>query len=227
MGFGANYYLLTSLPALAEPGAAPAMSPVELRARASGSSAAPLVDVILLADDVRQRQAVLAGELTDVEPAVLMSDQITGRAPLPASLGFTDHTAEQPLSDDLVWEDYWHHAALVARRRRSAFLSAWVRVEIALRNGLAGARARSLEQSGEPHRVALGLGRIEPMVERAVAAWASAPDPLAGWRSLLRIRWEWATARESAFTFSPDEVAAYAVKLVLVRDWRRTMGVSA
>jgi len=223
MASGANYYLLTSLPPLEEPGTPPPLSAAELRARAAHSNAAPLVDVILLADDLRQRQALLAGEISDVHGAVLTSGQMAGDEPLPPPLAFAEAPPPPRLADDLVWEAYWRHAAHVARRRHSRFLSGWVRAEVALRNRLAAARARALGESVEGREVALELGGTDGVVEDGVAAWMGADNPLTGWRSLLMTRWQWATSEEHRFSFSHDEVAAYAVKLLLLRDWHRTM----
>jgi len=221
--FSAHYYLATALPALGEPGTAPPLSLVELRAATAESRAAPLIDAILLSDDLRQRQAVLAGELTEAVPAVLEPAQATGQAPLPAALMPAEGSESLPASDDLLWETYWYYSASVARRRGSAFLRAWVSLEVALRNAVAEARARSFAQRAAVHVVAAELGEHEQLVELGVAAWAGAPDPLTGLRSLLRTRWEWVTREEPRFTFSDDELAAYAVKLLVLRNWRRTM----
>lgn len=227
---GASYYLLTSLPMLAEPGTLPPLSPAELHDRAVGSAAAALVDVILLSDDLRQRQALLTGEVTEAEPAVLTRDQMTGDVPLPEALVVEELTKPSRLPDDVVQEAYWHHAARVARRFHSAFLRSWIGMEVALRNALAAARAHALGPSNDVLEVAsdlAGTGGTTDIVEAAIAAWTAAPDPLAGLRSLLAARWDWASSADPSFTFGRDEVAAYAVKLLLLRDWRRTMGVAA
>jgi hypothetical protein len=226
MASGANYYLLTSLPPLDEPGAPPPLSAAELRAHAAHSNAAPLVDVVLLADDLRQRQALLAGELSDVGGAVLTSGQISGEQPLPGPLAVAEAPPRPRLADDLLWEAYWRHAARVAQRHHSRFLGGWVRVEVALRNSLAVARAQALGESAEGREVAPELGGGEVVVQEGVTAWTGADDPLAGWRSLLLARWRWTTSEERRFSFSRDEVAAYAVKLLLLRDWHRTMGAA-
>ena len=223
MTSGANYYLLTSLPPLEEPGTRPPLSTAQLRERAAHSNAAPLVDVVLLSDDLRQRQALLAGELSDVEGAVLTSGQMTGDEPLPHPLAVAEAPQPPLLADDLVWDAYWRHAARVARRRHSRFLGGWVRVEVALRNRLVAGRARALGESVEGREVAPELGGADGVVEDGVAAWMGADDPLTGWRSLLMTRWRWTTSEERRFSFSRDEVAAYAVKLLLLRDWHRTM----
>jgi len=227
MSSGENYYLLASLPVLGEPGAPPPLSLAEMRVRASRSNAATLVDAILLADDLRLRQGLLAGELTAVEPVVIASDQITGPSPLPDVLAVEERDDSGRRAEDLIWEAYWHHAARVARRRRSPFMRAWVGMEVALRNALAAARARALGQSVEAHQVAAQLGWDNAVVENCVTAWAAAADPLAGLRVLLRTRWDWVTKEERRYSFSQDEVAAYAAKLVLLVEWRRSMGVAA
>jgi len=227
MSSGENYYLLASLPVLGEPGAPPPLSLAELRARASRSDAAPLVDAILLADDLRLRQGLLAGELTAVEPVVIAADQITAPSPLPDVLVVEETEDSGWRADDLVWKAYWHHAARVARRRHSPFMRAWVGMEVALRNALAAARARALGRSVEARQVAAQLGRDDTVVENCVTAWAAAADPLAGLRVLLRARWDWVTKEEPRYSFSQDEIAAYAAKLVLLVEWRRSMGVAA
>jgi hypothetical protein len=203
------------------------MSPPDLRVIVSDSSAAPLVDVILLSDDLRQRQAIVAGELAHAVAAVLEPAQIAGQATLPDFLTREETGEALSPSVDRLWGNYWHHAAAVARRRGSTFLRGWVGLEVALRNGVAVARARSFSQPAAAHLVAPELGENEQLIELGIAGWAGAADPLAGLRSLLRTRWEWATREEPSFSFSDDELAAYAVKLLLLRDWRRTMGVAA
>jgi hypothetical protein len=227
MAFGANYYLLTSLPTLTRPGVNPPVSLGELRARVAYSDAAPLVDVVLLSDDLRQRQAVLAGEPVHTKGVVLTPDQVAGKAPLPGPLDVEEADTPGRLPEDLVWEAYWRHAVAVARRRRSRFLGAWARVEVALRNGVAAVRAEALGESAERNLVAKDLAATEAMVDRAVAAWSDAADPLKGWRTLVYARWNWAVREEPRFSFDKDEVTAYAVKLLLLRDWRRTMGAAA
>lgn len=227
MSRGGNYFLLTSLPPLTEPGAPPPLTPAELRARASVSDASALVDVVLLSEDLRRRQALLAGEVDEASGAVLTPAEMAGEAPLPEILGLGPPASIGRHPDDLIWEAYWRHAARVARRRRSPFLAGWVRTEVALRNGLAAARARALGHTAAPQPVAGELAADEALVAQDLAAWAAAPDPLAGWRALLWARWAWAVREEPHFTFHKDEVAGYAVRLLLLRDWRRTMGASA
>lgn len=223
MSYSYNYYLLTSLPVLGEPGAAAPLPASELRARAAQSNAAPLIDVILLAEDLKLRQSFLAGELSAVAPLVLSSDELTSERP-PALLGVDEQSGSSPSAEERVWEAYWRYAARIAHRRGSTLLGDWIGVEVALRNALAGARARSLDIEANAPQVAPELGRPEPMIEACIAAWSGAPDPLTALRLILRMRWDWVLREEPAYTFSPDEVAAYALKLTLLQDWRRTMG---
>lgn len=226
MNHAYNCYLLTVLPPLGEPGATPPLSPIELRARAIGSDGAALVDAILLQEDLRLRQSYLAGEIPAPAPTVLSSEEVTSPA-APVVLGVEQGDPRALRPEERVWEAYWRHVARVARRRRSALLSDWCGLEVALRNALARARSRASGSEARLPEVAAELARVEPMIDTAIAAWSGAPDPLAGFRSLLRLRWDWVTREEPRYTFSRDEVAAYALKLMLLREWRRTMGVAA
>ena len=221
---GAHYRLLTALPPLGEPGTPPPMSLAELRSETARSSAAPLVDVIFLADDLRQRQAVRAGELQDAQPSVLTPEQFAGNAPLP--FGFDEHSDENELAVDAMWAAYWQYAARIARLRRSGFLKAWVAHELALRNALAAQRSRTANRQ-DYAVVAPALVAEDDSADRVVAGWLQAADPLTGLRQLLRARYDWIVREEPHFTFSDDEVAAYAAKLVVLRDWQRTIGAMA
>ncbi|MBS3733391.1 MAG: hypothetical protein KGY99_00495 [Phycisphaerae bacterium] len=225
-----NYYLLTMLPALGDPGAAPPLTPRELR-RITAEADGPLVlvDTVLLADDLRLRDAVLAGEVDATtndalrSPAVLGSDQLRGEAPLPAHLtgGETDTgNASARTGVDAVWEAYFRHAAATARQTGSEFLAAWVEWEVALRNALARERTKALELVAEDYLVAPDLAGDEEVSE-AVIAWTSAANPLDGLRALDRWRWHWLVAHDAYFSFADDEVAAYAAKLSLLRRWER------
>ena len=39
--------------------------------------------------------------------------------------------------------------------------------------------------------------------------------------ALDRARWDWVTEREAWYSFSDDEVAAYAAKIIILHRWRR------
>ena len=99
-----------------------------------------LVEPIVLLDDLQQREALLAGEIDEVEPAVLTLEQARGEAPLPEIL-VADVPRDQSvaMATDLLWETYFRYAHVLGRSERSRFLVQWVEFEIALRNALATA----------------------------------------------------------------------------------------
>jgi len=52
-------------------------------------------------------------------------------------------------------------------------------------------------------------------------AWTQASTPLAGLRVLIEARWAWLAEHDAWFSFRDDELAAYAVRLMLLEQWRR------
>ncbi len=221
---GRHHYLLSSLPHLGEPGSRPPLSSGELLERVVESDGPrELVQVILLADDLLQREAALAGEL-DAEhaaPAVLTPAQARGEEPLPAGLAPEAPEAPRAVEADVTWVAYFRQAATTAERRQSAFLASWVAYEVALRNALAAARAKALGLEAQDYLVAPELAADEDEGAATVAEWAGASDPLAGLRVLDRSRWRWLTEHEGWFSFADDEVAAYAARLALLHRWHR------
>jgi hypothetical protein len=241
----ARYYdHLTLLPALGEPGAPPPITVAALVAHVAGTAAEELVAAVLLEDDLHLRAACLASPiavtaraaapvdtvaepgLVDARlaahdgPAVLTPGQVEGRDPLPYPLSVADD--HQMVPGDGVWAAYYRHAAATAQRLDSSFLGAWVVAEVGLRNALATARARTLGLDPGRYLVVPELGG--GAWDEVVAAWAAAPDPLAGWQVLLRARWRWLRDHDGWFTFSADELAAYAAGLMLLRRWQRVLG---
>ncbi len=82
-----TYYLLTSLPTLGRLGDSPEITPAELVAHVADSAdAQALVEAVMLADDLLQRDAIIAGELAEPQPIVLTAEQLTDDAPLPEAL---------------------------------------------------------------------------------------------------------------------------------------------
>jgi len=218
-----NYYLVTSLPSLGELGSAPPLAPAELMKRLAESHARDLVAAVLLADDLIQREAYLAGEVDEAEPAVLSVAQVQDDEPLPASLAPEPDaaTAHQGPASDAVWDVYFRHAHAVARRQNAAFLEAWVGFEVALRNALATARAKALNLDPETYVVAADLADADADVSRLVSEWADAANPFEGLRALDRGRWAWLFEHDAHFSFADAELTAYAAKLVLVARWHR------
>jgi len=218
-----NFYLVTSLPSLGELGTPPPLAPADLMGHVEGSSAADAVAAVLLADDLIQREAYLAGETDQVEPAVLSPAQAQDEEPLPASLAPEPDAAaaRQGPASDAIWEAYFRHAAAAARRSGSAFLRAWVGFEVALRNALATARAKALDLDPDTYLVTPDLADADTDVSPLVSEWSDAANPLEGLRALDRGRWAWLHEHDAHFSFQDDELAAYAAKLVLVARWHR------
>ncbi|MDP7288723.1 MAG: DUF2764 family protein [Phycisphaerae bacterium] len=221
MAAGNNYYLLTSLETLESLTAAPPMSNADLMAKASESpGAAELVETLLLSGDLMLRQAMLAGEIQEAAPAILTQDQLTDEEPLPEHLTVQQESAPRRVASDTVWTAYFRHAMQVAQDCKCGFLADWVGFEVAMRNALAEARAKSL-----------GLDPNEYFVEPQLAAsinfaptigeWSAASDSLSGLKVLDRARWDWLSRNDRTYSFMNDEIAAYAAKLMLLHRWRR------
>lgn len=220
-----HYFLITSLPPLGDLGSAPPLDARQLLEHvAEADGPRTLIEALFLGDDLVQREALLAGETEQVAPAVLSGRQLRDEEPLPAYLTSPEGTpAELRVAADAVWSAYYHHAANVARERSSVFLARWVRFEVALRNGLAAARAKQLGLEVEPYLVAGDLGGDADDAAPVVNEWAAAAtgDPLAAARALDNARWTWLTENEQWFSFGDDELAAYAAKLMLLHRWHR------
>jgi hypothetical protein len=216
-----NYYRISALPALGDLGSAPPISLAALREQTSDRpQARALVDALLVFDDLRQREAFLAGELRDVAPAVLTPAQVRNEDPLPEFLT-AEETASRRVAADAVWAAYFHHAARVAQRQASEFLAGWASHEVGMRNALAAARAQALGLDPAAYLVAPELARYDADFSPLIREWAAAPDPMAGVRVLDRARWAWLREHDAWFSFGDEELAAYAAKLMLIVRWHR------
>ena len=215
------YYLISSLPALPGLGEKVLLGPAELREQVAGEAAlAPLIDLVLLEDDLFLRQSVLAGEQGEAVPAVLSPEQVSGEQPLPFFLQ-ADEPGEGPLGEDPVWEAYFRHVDQQGRRMGSAFLQAWAAFEVGLRNRLVQVRAKALHLSADAYLVAPELGRRQEGAEEVIERWQGAENPLAAQRALDQGRMGWLLQRGGWFTFSADEAVAYARGLALAVRWER------
>ncbi len=220
-----RYYYLASLPALGALGTEPAMGFAELMEHLADSRGRhELVGSLFLLDDLLQREAFLAGELPEVDPAVLTVQQARNESPLPEYLA-GDTEAEQkgrmgPAADRL-WDAYFHYAAGLARRLPNRFLAAWVGYEVTLRNALAAARAKRLGLEEADYLVARDLASADVDLAGVVTEWASSATPLAGQQVLLRARWAWLAENDAWFSFRDDELAVYAARLMLLGQWER------
>ena len=217
-----NYFTLTALPVLEPPPAEPPLALAAFVERVPDGRPRELARCVLLADDLLQREAVLAGELPKPDPAVLSAEQVTGDAPLPDELGPEgERDAPGRIPVDAIWSAYYRWADRRARELHSRFLRQWVGWEITTRNALAIARARALELDPEGFLVARSLVHDTREAEALATAWAAAGHPLDGFRGLLASRWRWVDRKEPWFTFDDEEFAAYAAKLVLLHRWLR------
>ena len=228
-----SYYYITSLPALGELGTEPPIDFVELRDHlADDPDRRKLVNCPCLLDDLLQRESYLAGELQTVAPAVLSEKQTRDESPLPEFLLPEVHQDDNQVADstlptggrcraDDTWEAYFRHVAAMTRRFQCDFLAAWVRHEVALRNALTSIRAQKLGLDESDYLVATDLTEVDERLSEVASDWQSAPTPLAGQQTLIRARWDWLAEHDRYFTFRDDELAAYAVRLMLLKEWRR------
>ncbi|MGD2071294.1 MAG: hypothetical protein PVI57_21675 [Gemmatimonadota bacterium] len=217
-----NHYALAALPTLRRPGAAPPFALVELLERVPPGRARRLAAAVLLSDDLRQREAWLAGELRVPDPAVLELAQLRGDEPLPEALGIeVGEDGPQSLPAEELWLAYARYVTALARSQRSPLLGRWIATEIGLRNRLVQRRSRALRLDPARYLMDETLEEVGPHEEAAVEAWAQAPDPLAGLRVILMARWRWLSRNEPWFTFRDEEFVAYAAKLILLHRWQR------
>ncbi len=220
---GQNQYLLSALPSPGELGQTPPITAVALLEHVS-PFAGPhaILQAILLSDDLLQRQAVLAGETQEPSPAVLTAEQLTDEAPLPAYLTTeADDDTQRPAGEDLLWETYFRYVAEVARSSRNSFLAQWVAFEVGLRNAIAALRARALELDVHSYLVAQDLADDHDDFSSILNEWSAAATPLAGLRVLDEARWQWLNENDAWFSFKDDELAAYAVRVMLLTRWHR------
>jgi len=218
-----RYYYLSALPALGGLGSAAPVGPAQLLEHVGEeTSRGTLIGTVFLLNDLLEREAFLAGEINQVDPAVLTVRQARNEAPLPDFLAPSLPNDPGSLQADALWDAYFHHADEVGRTLGSALLVRWIGFEAALRNALAEARAKRLEIEGADYLVATDLAASSEDFSAILSEWAAAPTPLEGLRVTLRARWDWLTVNDAWFSFSDDELVAYAVRLMLLEQWRRT-----
>jgi hypothetical protein len=220
----ARHFYITTLPALGELGSSPSMGLADLLEHLEENRPwREQLEALALLDDLLQREALLAGETDKVEPAVLTLQQAQGEAPLPEALEVADVGDQTTaLQTDLLWERYFRYAHGVARSHGSRFLARWVEFEVALRNALAAVRARRLGLEESDYKVAADLVDSEEDLSSVLSEWEAASTPLAGLRVVIRARWSWLERHDAWFSFSVDELLAYAARVMLLEQWRRT-----
>jgi len=210
-----HYFLLASLPHLDAIDETPPVSPAEFLQRVVMSEGpVQMIETILLSDDLLQRDALQAGEITEPDPAVLTLAELNGDAPLPDYLAGSGDALPGSVTADVVWRAYFRHAATVAPD--GTFLAAWVAWEIALRNALAESRAKALDLDVETYLVAADLGDKHADFTALLNELAVAGDPLTALQAVDRARWDWLDDHSAWFTFGDDELAVYAARLMLM-----------
>lgn len=223
-----RYYFLASLPAMGELGTEPPMGFAELLEHLADSrSRHALVSSVLLLDDLMQRESHLAGELDEVDPAVLTQQQALDESPLPnylLELLDVDRDSSVGAVADRLWGAYFRYVAGLAARTGNQFLGAWIRYEVSLRNALVTLRSKRLGLEAADYLVADELSESGEDLDAVLAEWAAAATPLAGQQVLLRARWAWLDSHDAWFSFSDDELAVYAVRLMLLQQWERMAG---
>jgi hypothetical protein len=225
------FYLLSALPELKTFGDPPPLKKQKLLFMVEESGGpSEIVQLILLNDDLLQREALLAGEIEpdNTDLAVLSLKQAKMEAPLPEFLlsgTEMENNADENLNaGDPVWRNFFYHALKIAQIKKSYFLEFWVKFEVGLRNALAGARAKALKLEPEPYLVAPELEDPDIMVENIVADWSRTSNPLEGAKILDMERWNRFTEYEPWYSFSMDEIAAYTAKLIILYRWRHFRG---
>jgi hypothetical protein len=220
----ARYFFITTLPALGELGSQPPMGLADLIEHlGEQKSWREQVEALVLLDDLFQRESLLAGEIKEVEPAVLTVQQARGEVPLPDMLvGDVPRDRPVAIETDLLWENYFRYAHQLGRSEGSRFLVRWVEFEVALRNALATARARRLGLEEASYLVAAELAEEDEDLSPMVGEWEAAPTPLAGLRVVIRTRWSWIERHDAWFSFSVDELLAYVARVMLLEQWRRS-----
>ena len=191
---------------------------------------ADIVEMLLLEDDLVQREAVLAGEIEPdhSDPTVLSPEQSKGKEPLPEYLilgpAVENEIAENLIPGDRIRRNYFYHVLKTAESNGSRFLKAWVAFEVGLRNALVKIRALALNSDPKPYLVAPELEDSQVSFENILEDWTAASNPLEAAEAIDRARWKWQTDHEEWFSFTNDEIAAYTAKLMILHHRQEIFG---
>ncbi|MFW5698329.1 MAG: DUF2764 family protein [Planctomycetota bacterium] len=231
MRHGSTPFLLSALPGLPGLGEAAPIDAPGLMAVVRATSAAPLVEAVLLGDDLLLHQSVVAGrELPELPNAVLEEPQVRGEAPLPPGLN-CDRPDAFRVAADCSWASWFRHLNALARQHGSGFLADWCAWEVALRNQLVQLRAEGLGLDGDALVITPDLASTRQedrsLVDEAVSRVQHAEDPQSQQRALDAVRIEWLDRNAPRFAFTDDEVVAYAVRLSLVLRWAAVAAATA
>jgi hypothetical protein len=218
-----HYYLVSSLPPL--PASVEEPPPLTLDAlvdalRLEGGAPWRLGRAILLEPDLRAREVARARH--DPDPRFLVLDDVLAEDGAPGLLDAGEDDGRRRVPHDAVWERYAQWALAVSAAEGSTLLAAYTRYNLALRNALARARAARLGLDAEPSTVLAEEALDDAEVTDPVLRWSQAATPLEAELALDRARWEYLVEAAPWFTFSLDEVADYALRLVLGHRWNAT-----
>jgi hypothetical protein len=214
---GKLYYYMSALPRLGELGTAPPISFYQMMGLFDDEPECQQnIEPFFLQDDLIQREAFLSAEQTEVRPTILTPEQTRNEAPLPAWLTEYIPMRSHRVQADALWEACFYHAHQVGEQQENEFIKAWVSFEVGLRNALATTRARRLELEPNDYLVAPELAAETSDYHTIIEEWSAVPDPLAGLGVIMQARWAWLDENEAWFTFSKEELSAYAARLVLL-----------
>lgn len=218
-----RHFYIAMLPALGELGGSAPMGLADLLEHVAGRQGwREQLEAMALLDDLLQRESLLAGQIEEAELAVLSLQQAHGEAPLPSFLETpTAGNRTTALQSDLLWERYFRYAHRLARARGSRFLGRWIEFEIALRNAVAATRAKRLGLEPSDYQVAADLAASDEELASTLSEWEAARTPLDGLRVMLRARWSWLDRHDAWYSFSVDELLAYAARVMVLQQWRR------
>lgn len=208
---------MTSLPRLSFFGEPPPLSLFELKDLVEEDpEAKQLVETLFLEHDLMKRQGALRGETEESTPLVLSERQIMGQDDLPEFLHAEDTAG---MDSDAIWGAYFLHMRDMGRSLKCPFLELWAGFEVSLKNMLSYEREKLLSVPLEDFFVAESLADHSDLVDSAISRWAGAENPLEAEKELDLVRWEKLQEIGGWFSFSLDEIGAYARGLLLLHRW--------
>ena len=210
-------YLLSRLPSLPGIGERPPISLGDFTELVTVSHRTrQVVDAIFLERDLLIRQGILADQSHLVEPLVLTEKQILGEVDLPR---FLQPEGKSGRDDDSIWGSYYRYVWELGKSISCEFLHSWAGFEVGLRNTISHERVKKLNLAPDEYLVADSIADYSDWVDMALDRWNSAKDPYSAAWELDRVRWDKLTQLSGWFSFSLDEIAAYARGLLMLHRW--------
>lgn len=221
-----NFNLLTTLPALGEPGSRPPLDLEEfLNIISVNERAVRIAKVIFVAEDILRREAASQNGEAQA-PMVLTPEEFSaGSLSLPEPVRKRISIEEEWFGEaDIEEEDFvkfLNYAFITAEEEQSTFVRELIGFEVALRNALVRYRAKKLDKDPGGHELAREMEARDVDLYYLFTRIEELENP--GDQTFLveQIRWDWVLNNDCWFTFSDDEVAAYGIKLFLLQRWYR------